>query len=61
VHNAAVHVAACGDDPGSVVAFAEWLLKQGRPYQQAPGLHTWPVHFVEALVALAGTRRPTPR
>ena len=50
--NAAVHLAWCRGDAERVVASARWLLEQAQPFHQEPGLHCWPVHYVEALVTL---------
>jgi ATP/maltotriose-dependent transcriptional regulator MalT len=50
--NAAVHLAWCRGDAERVVASARWLLDQGQPFHQEPGLHCWPVHYAEALVTL---------
>ena len=55
--NAAVHVAACRGDAERVVAAARWLLEDGKPFQQEPGLHCWPVHYAEALVTLGRYRQ----
>ncbi|HEY5786852.1 MAG TPA: AAA family ATPase [Microlunatus sp.] len=50
--NAAVHLAWCRGDAERVVASARWLLEDGEPFHQEPGLHCWPVHYAEALVTL---------
>ncbi|HEY5980450.1 MAG TPA: AAA family ATPase [Microlunatus sp.] len=50
--NAAVHLAWCRGDAERVVSAARWLLEQGQPFHQEPGLHCWPVHYVDALVTL---------
>jgi ATP/maltotriose-dependent transcriptional regulator MalT len=55
--NAAVHVAACRGDAERVIASARWLLEDGKPFQQEPGLHCWPVHYAEALVTLGHYRQ----
>ena len=50
--DAAVHLAWCRGDAERVVASARWLLEDGEPFHQEPGLHSWPAHYAEALVTL---------
>ena len=50
--NAAVHVAACRDQPDEVVARAGLLLSLGSGPTHEPGLLGWPVQYVAALVQL---------
>ena len=50
--NASVHVASCRGEADQVVAAAQWLLETAKPYHQEPGVHTWPVSYVSALVTL---------
>ena len=50
--NAAVHLAWCRGDAERVVASARWLLEDGEPFHQVPGMHCWPAHYAEALVTL---------
>ncbi len=51
-HAAAVHLAACRGEPERVIDASQWFLNDGNAYHQEPGLHDWPVHYAEALVAL---------
>ncbi len=50
--NAAVHLAWCRGDAERVLASARWLMEHGQEFHQEPGLHSWPVHYAEALVTL---------
>jgi ATP/maltotriose-dependent transcriptional regulator MalT len=48
--NAAVHLAACRDDPSQVLTAAQWLLGDGRGANHEPGFLGWSVQHATALV-----------